>query len=305
MYGIQRLMMLHRLMDKAGDGDGGGSDGGDSVAAAAKAAADVAAAEAAAKAATEAADAEKKKKGDKPSDSEAALLKEVMEKKEELKKTKEKLKAFEGLDPAAIKELLKQQETAAAKAKADAQAALEKAGEYETVKKQMIEAHTAEVTNLKKQIEEISATANKRANEIDDLTIGLTFNSSQFIKENLVLTPSKARVVYGNHFERDEAGNIVGYDKPKGAASRAPLVDGTGNPLTFDVALQKLIDKDPEKDHLIRSKVQPGAGSDTGNKNKGDKSGKQGGDDSVVGQSRILSGLKAGMLKAGKELKIG
>ena len=47
------------------------------------------------------------------------------------------------------------------------------------------------------------------------------------------------------------------------AAGRTALVDGSGTAVAFDVALRKIIEADPEKDHLLKSKVKAGAGSDT------------------------------------------
>jgi hypothetical protein len=69
-------------------------------------------------------------------------------------------------------------------------------------------------------------------------------------------------VVYGDHFE-SENGTVVAYDKPKGAEGRTKLIDGSGNPLGFEAAIKKLVDSDPERDNLVKSKVAPGAGSKT------------------------------------------
>ncbi len=83
---------------------------------------------------------------------------------------------------------------------------------------------------------------------------------------------------------------MVGYDKPRGAQNRTALVDQYGNAIAFDHAMRKIVEADPEKDHLLRSKVKPGAGS---------SSSKQGASTSTpLGKStdplsRIANGLRS------------
>lgn len=139
---------------------------------------------------------------------------------------------------------------------------LEAKGEWERLKARIVEENQralAEKDDVVKTLTERSATLERQINE---LTIGTAFSQSAFIRESLVLPVSKARVVYGEHFDLVD-GQIVGYDKPRGAQNRTPLVDGTGNNLNFDLAIQKLVDSDPEKDYIIKSKVKAGAASET------------------------------------------
>ena len=232
-------------------------------AAAEKAAAEKAAAEKAAaeKAAEEKAAAEKeaRRKAGDISDNEAKLLKENMAKKEQLKKAQDELdalkKQFEGIDPEAVRKLLEDQKIAETKA-------LEAKGDYERLKQRMAEEHSKEVKSLKDKIAELEGSNGKLFGTINDLTVGTQFGQSQFISEELTLTPAKARVIYGPYFDVED-GKIVGYDKPKGAAGRTALVDQYGAPVGFDAALRKIVEADPEKDHLIKSKIKPGAGSDS------------------------------------------
>lgn len=289
MYWLKLMSQKYRAPEDEGSGGGGGEDE------AAKAAA-LKAAEEAKKAAEE----EEKKKASKLSEKEHELLKEVMDKKAKIKtleanlsEVNEKLKALEGVDPAKIKELLKAQREAEEKA-------LEAKGEYETVKKQMLEAHKTELTEVQKKIQELQEKLDSKESTIDKLTIGSAFANSKFIGESLTLPPSKAQVLFGAHFERDEDGRVVGYNKPKGASGRAPLVDGTGEPLSFDQALAKLVEADSDKDTLLRAKAKPGAGSDTNANGSG-----KGKDDEVgVGRSRILAGIQAKKLSEGKRLNL-
>lgn len=295
---VTRNVMM-KYMAPAGDGTGGGGggsgDGGEAERLAAeKAAAEKAAAEQAAadKAAAEKAAAEEAAKGGKtgPSDEEARLLKENMQKKEALRKKDEEIaalkKQFEGIDPEAVRKMLAE--------RADAEKAeLEKKGDYERLKARMAEEHGKEVKTLQDQIAELQAQVSKASGTINELSIGSQFSQSQFIGEELTLTPAKARVIYADHFDLED-GKVVGYDKPRGAANRTALVDQYGTPVSFDDALRKIVDADPEKDHLLKSKIKSGAGSDS--RKTTQPANKQEPTDSV---SRIAAGLKG--LMAGQK----
>ena len=233
-------------MDEAGDGSDGGGGSGVDAAAAAKAADDAAAA------------AAKTKTG--PTDEEARLLKENMKRKEELRKSGEekaaleaKLKLFEGIDPEAVKKLLLDQSTSETKA-------LEAKGDWERLKGRMAEEHAREVGTVKQQLQALQDELGKAASTINDLSIGSKFSQSKFIADEMTLTSGKARVIYGEHFDLVD-GEVVGYDKPRGVASRTAIVDQYGNAVAFEVAMRKIVESDPEKDHMIKSKMKPGAGS--------------------------------------------
>lgn len=200
-----------------------------------------------------------------PSDADAKLLKDLMKHKTKAKELEtalsqvnEQLKAFEGVDPVKMRELLKQQEEAERKS-------AEARGEYDRIVKQMGERHTEEKQRLEQQLLEARGQGSTLMQQIADLTVGNAFVASKFVAEDLTLTATKARVIYGNHFEFKD-GKVVGYDKPAGASERTVLVDAQGEPLSFDEALRKLVDADPDKEQLIRTKAKPGAGSSTSTK---------------------------------------
>lgn len=248
---LKRLMVQGGYMDENTDGTGSAGGGGDDAARLA-----------AEKTAAEKAEADRLAAAGRPTDAEAKLLKEVMDKKAKLEKAAAELdrlgtqlKQFEGIDPEAIRKMLADQ-----KANEDKQ--LEAKGDYDRLKQRMADEHGKEVKTLKEQIETLTAQISKSANQINELSIGTQFGQSKFISEELTLTPTKARVIYADHFDLVD-GDIVGYDKPRGVANRTPLVDQYGSPVGFDQALQKIVEADPDKDHLLRSKVKPGAGSDT------------------------------------------
>lgn len=277
---LKRLLARGGYMDKAGDGTGDAGDGGGSGGAGDGDADDKGGA-------GDGGDKGGAGEGGKktgPTDEEARLLKENMKKKEELKKAQEDLanlrKQFEGIDPEAVRKLLDDQKVAETKS-------LEAKGDYERLKTRMAEEHAKEVKTLKDQITALQGDLGKASGTINELTVGTQFSQSKFIGDELTLTPAKARLIYGDYFDVQE-GKVVGYDKPRGSANRTALVDQYGSPVAFDEAMRKIVDTDPEKDHLIKSKTKPGAGSDS-RKPSGDAGKEPAQTDSV---SKIAAGLK-------------
>lgn len=251
---------------EGGDAGGGGDTGAAAIAAAlaAQADADKAAADKAVadKAAADKAAADKAAGKAGPTDEEARLLKENMQKKEALTKAKadladmtEKLKQFEGIDAAAIKTLLADQKTAE-------ETALAAKGDWDRLKQRMAEEHAKELKTAQDALAEALGSVKAANGQINELSIGTLFGQSKFIADELTLTPAKARLIYAEHFDLED-GKVVGYDKPRGDKSRTAIVDAYGNGMAFDAAMQKIIDADPEKDYLYKSKLKPGAGSDS------------------------------------------
>jgi len=277
------------------EAEGGGGGGDDE--AAAKAAAEAKAKEetdAKAKADAEAkAKEEAEKNKNKPSDKEAELLKDLMKQKEARKKAddavkaaEEKLKRFEGIDPEEIQKLLNEKKDAE-------RAALEAKGDFERVKQMMRDEHTKEVEKLKKGSEDTVAKLNEALSRIDELTVGSAFANSNFVKEDLILTPAKARVIYGSNFEMVD-GELVAFDKPRGSANRTKLVNAAGDPLSFDEALKKLVEADGDKDTILKSKMKGGMGGKPGDKGKVPPTNDA---DGVKGLSRIQAALNAAAKK--------
>lgn len=198
-----------------------------------------------------------------PSDEEARLLKENMKRKEEnadLKKRLDSVSAIQaqleelgGLD--ALKALVQDKRTSEEKA-------LEAKGDWERLKARMQEENNKKLTEAATAAEQLKAELEKSQKQINELTIGSKFGQSKFIGEDLTLTPTKARALYGSHFDYVD-GKVVGYDKPRGEADRTMFVDNMGNPVDFDDAMKKIVDSDPEKEYLYKSKMAAGAGSDT------------------------------------------
>ena len=163
------------------------------------------------------------------------------------------VKRYEGIDPDKARKML-----------ADAERAEEEArlarGEFEAVKKQMIERHEAEKKSLAEEVERLKSSVMSAQSTIEELTVGVSFSTSKFISDKTVFTPKKARAIFGAHFDVVD-GRVVGYDKPRGSDGRSPIVDGNGNPASFDEAIQKIVESDEDRDRILKATVTSGADS--------------------------------------------
>jgi hypothetical protein len=234
-------------------------------------------------------------KGDKkPSDAEAKLIKEVMQKKEALGKTQadlaaaqERLRQFDGIDPDAVKKLLADQ-------KAAEEAQLAAKGEFDTLKARMVEEHTRVTKEKDDIIAALQAQLQSKDKVVDELSLGQHFAQSAFIKEESTMAPAKARKLFGDHFDVVD-GKVVAFDKPRGEAGRGPLVDQLGNSLSFEDAMRKIVEADPDKNSLLRSKVKPGAGSESKTTPKAPTD-SSAANKNVTGVSKITAGLNLAKL---------
>lgn len=191
------------------------------------------------------------------SDAEAKQLKELMAwkaKAREAEKQKAELEAKYGsVDLEAAKEALRKAEEAE-------NDKLEKKGEYDRLLAKQREAAQAQIETERKAREEAEKRFEEMQNTVNQLALSNSFASSNFIKENLALTPNKTQALYSSHFEIEE-GNLVAYDAPKGSPNRTPIVDASGNAVPFDEAIAAIINSDPDKDFLLKSNLKSGAGS--------------------------------------------
>lgn len=198
-----------------------------------------------------------------PSDAEAKLLKEVMAKKEKISQQEKQIEELTKVSDAiknlgGVEALTKMVEDKKAAEKAE----LEKKGEWDKLKSQMVEAHTKEIGEFKTKIADLESKLKAETDKISQLTLGNSFANSNFLKKT-VLTSGKAQAIYGSYFDIGEDGKVSGYDKPRGAAGRTLLVDGQGNAVGFEAALERIVNADPDKDSLLRTVAKQGAGSST------------------------------------------
>lgn len=220
-----------------------------------KAAADAAAAEAASKAAD-------KSGSDEAAAAAATATAAAEEAKAEAARLQAIVDSYAGIDP----EKAKSDAAAVAAAEAariEAEKAAAKAeGNFEKLREiQTAEANAAiEAANAAREAAE-KAAADARA-ELSRARVETAFANSRFLTENTILTGPKAQRLFADHVEIED-GRVVVYDKPAGEAKRAKVMDNKGNPLTFDAAIEKVINADPDKDTLLKSKTTAGAGSST------------------------------------------
>ena len=196
------------------------------------------------------------------------------------------LKSFDGIDPAAVRELLASQ----AKAEEDK---LKASGDFEALKARMVGEHKKEIDTERARVQEMEASIKGFQKQIHELTIGSAFDNSSFLRDQTVLTPSKARRVYEDHFEVKD-GRVVAFDRPVGEKDRQPIVDARGNPLAFDEAIKQIVEADPDRDRLLKSSVRQGSGHSpsggTTTNNQGSQDNKS---KTVYGVSAIAAALAA------------
>lgn len=246
-------------------------------------------------------EAEKASKS-KMSENERNLLAEVMQKKEankslsdqmEALKTKadeqkELLSQFGEITPDQVTKMLQDKRAAE-------EAILEGEKDWESLKARIGEQNKKEREELtvtfEEKIKALEEKLAKKDSSIREMTIGEEFSTSSFLKDKTAITPRIARKMYEGNFET-EKGKVVGYDKPAGSENRVMLVNGDGNPLSFDEAMASIIKQDPDSDEILLSDIKKGAGSDS--ELEIDPNGKQdkpAANEKVHGLSRILMGL--------------
>jgi len=197
-------------------------------------------------------------------------LEEASTQRQELESKLEELNSkFEGIDLEQYQELMSQQ-------KEGEKRKLAEEGNYEELEQtiraeadsrvEQVESEANEkISELTSTIEELQSQLGDRDTQLKSLVVDSQFGQSQFIRENLVPSPQKTQKIYGDHFEVGEDGKMVAYDKPSGAKDRTKIVDKNGDPASFDVALQRIIEADPDKDTILRSKVKEGSDSKESN----------------------------------------
>lgn len=189
----------------------------------------------------------------KTDDEKASLLKDMMKYKNLAREMQEKVKKYEGIDPEKARAAL-------AAAEAAQVAELERKGQYEEIIKQVREQNEAKVAEAAARVQALEAKLNEMAEAAVRADIRSTFANSTFIRENLMISGEKVQALYGEYFDHVD-GQMVGYNKPRGAEGRSPLVDASGAPLAFEAAVEKVLKADPEWESLAKSKIKGAAGS--------------------------------------------
>jgi hypothetical protein len=98
--------------------------------------------------------------------------------------------------------------------------------------------------------------------QLNNVRVENAFNNSKFITDETILTGAQAQRLFGDYVDVVD-GQAVVYDAPRGDEKRAKVMDSKGNALPFNDAIAKVINADPDKDSLLKSKTKPGTGSKT------------------------------------------
>ncbi|HCG9568407.1 TPA: hypothetical protein NKA85_003891 [Vibrio parahaemolyticus] len=229
----------------------------------------------------------------------AKLLKESMKRKSKIQDLEDSLSKFEGVDLELYQTMLQERAEAEQARKKAEEEQLRKDGEFEklleqksqeheSILEQMRNQHTTELEAANKKTSDLEEANKTLLGRIEELTVGAAFGNSQFIREDLIsaMTPARVRALYGDHFEPNENGEVIGYDKPKGAEGRAPIVDSQGKAVSFDEALKTILEKQGDIESMLRNKVTGSGSSTTPGNGKSD-----GGRDIGTGVNRIAHAL--------------
>jgi hypothetical protein len=138
---------------------------------------------------------------------------------------------------------------------------LKKAGEFDQLRQQLVEAHAKEVDALKKQVENLGGT-------LRTTLVGREFAgaSALFGKDaKTILTPKIAEAYYGRYVEvQDVEGTGEKIVVVKNQNGQVILDPATGRPADFATAMGQLIESLPDKDAVLRGSGKTGSGSSGG-----------------------------------------
>lgn len=169
---------------------------------------------------------------------------------------------FAGLDPEAARKAIADAEVAT-KAAAEAEKEKLKAeGNFEKLREMQAAEAEAAIKAAQEAKEAAIAEAKAAREELVKAKVETAFANSTFLQAETILPAPHAQRLYGDHVEV-ENGVVIVYDKPAGADKRAKIMDSKGNALPFNDAIAKLIEADPAKDSLLKTKTVPGAASTT------------------------------------------
>lgn len=231
------------------------------------------------------------------SDAEAKLLQDVMRWKEKARNAQasidaaqaevQRLKALEEATSGLTTEELRQ--LVADRKEAERQEA-ERRGEYERIVGQMREENQRAHAEWKTQLETVQSENLTLKQEVEKLTIGQQFATSKFIRKHSVMPATIAQKEFGLHFDYVD-GKVIGYDKPRGAQNRTPLVDENGEHKAFEDAIAYLYQKHPESKSITKDLSRSGVGSAT--QSITDPITTSTGAESLTGLARIAKALDA------------
>lgn len=153
--------------------------------------------------------------------------------------------------------------------------------------KKLVDANKVEIIktqaqeNLKKQLSSLEKSKNEQINSLEEalkgartdihqLMVNDRFNSSEFVKEKMAITPKMAQRYFGGQFKVEDGDNgnrsVIAY-YPNGEPVYS--MEKAGAPAEFDEALQLLVDNDPDRDRFLKGLAAAGGGAQGGDKGGG------------------------------------
>lgn len=140
-----------------------------------------------------------------------------------------------------------------------------KNGEIESLKASISKTAAENERKLKEsyeaQLNELSTKLVASETKFKNSQIDNAFFGSEFLKENTVIPAEMLKATYGKYFDFDENGCIYGKDSEGNKILSSKNVTRVAN---FEEAIQKIIEADPNKDRILRSKTKFGGGMQSG-----------------------------------------
>ena len=203
----------------------------------------------------------------------------------ELAEAHQTVAKYDGIDPEVARENARKLEEAAAAARAAEEAQARAEGNFGRLRELQNEEFEARLAAITAERDAARTEAETLRTAAEKANVSKTFATSEFFSKETILSPAKAERLYGDFVELED-GKVVVYDAPRGEAKRAKVMDSRGNPLPFDQAIKKVVDAEPDKDTILKSKMNPGGGSKT-------TEGKPGGNQQPDRLSKLSAGLAA------------
>jgi hypothetical protein len=163
----------------------------------------------------------------------------------------EKLKAYEGIDPAKARDALEKI------GKID-QKQLIDAGKVDDVKNQITQQFTA-------QLAERDAANTALQNKLDNMLISNVFSNSNFVREGIAVPSEMFEATFRQNFKVED-GKVVAYDK---AGNKISSKERIGEDATAEEAFRILVDQSPYKERILKADMGSGSGNNGGGGNRG------------------------------------
>lgn len=141
---------------------------------------------------------------------------------------------------------------------------LKTAKEIDKMKKQLAEDLTKNFTKkeneYKKSLEEITKNNQELTSKIYQLMVNDKFNSSKYVSDKMNRSPRETRKLFGNNFkvEKTETGDLRVFGYING--EKINSIEKPGEYAGFEESLKIMVEKDPDKDSMLKGSGKGGTG---------------------------------------------